>query len=88
MLVIRREFVVGERTFMVLGESWFDGAGNAWKGRFVFMPLDGSLTRGSASTALVRAARRDAVVRRLGGATDRVIQRAFRAIADPAARGR
>lgn len=86
LLVIRHRFAAGECSFMVLGETWFDGGDGSWKGRLVFLPLDGSRPRGAASTAVVRGVRRDAVVRRLGETTDRVLQKTIRAISPSAAR--
>jgi hypothetical protein len=82
-ILIRRRFAIGDRAFTVLGEPWFDTAKGEWKGRFLFVPLDRSLPRGVASEAVVRAGRRDELVRQLGEVSDRELVKAFRGIALP-----
>ncbi|HEU4642946.1 MAG TPA: hypothetical protein VFS44_10875 [Gemmatimonadaceae bacterium] len=90
-VVLRRRFTAGERTFCVIGESWFDRASGEWKARVLFVPVDRSLPRGVASGALLHGARRDDVLRRLAKVSDRDLATAFHAIALPLprrARGR
>ncbi|HWG54222.1 MAG TPA: hypothetical protein VN677_13095 [Gemmatimonadaceae bacterium] len=89
--VVRARFMIGERVCAVLGEAWFDASGRTWKGRLVFLPLDRSLSRNLASSAVARGARRSDVERQLRETSDRVIDKAFRAIIaprQPARRGR
>ena len=89
--VVRARFMIGERVCAVLGEAWFDASGRTWKGRLVFLPLDRSLSRNLASSAVARGARRSDVERQLRETSDRVIDKAFRAIIAPrrpARRGR
>lgn len=86
--VVRPRFAIGERVCTVLGEAWFDASGRTWKGRFVFIPLDRSLSRNMASSAVARGARRSDVERQLRETSDRVIDKAFRAIITPRQPGR
>lgn len=82
-VLLRRRFASGDRTFSVLGESWYDRASGEWKGRVLFVPLDRSLPRGVASGALLHGVRRDDVVRRLAGVSDGDLAKAFRSITLP-----
>lgn len=86
--VVRPRFTIGERVCTVLGEAWFDASGRTWKGRLVFIPLDRSLSRNMASSAVARGARRSDVERQLRETSDRVIDKAFRAIIAPRQQGR
>ena len=88
---LRRRFVAGDRTFTVMGESWFDAGSGEWRARVRFVPLDRSLPGAPASEALLRARRRDEVVRALGAVSDRALAKAYRSIVLPLprrARGR
>jgi hypothetical protein len=82
-ILLRRHFAIGDRTFTVIGEPWFDAAQGSWKGRLLFVPLDNSLPRSVASDAVKRAARRDDLVRQLEGVSDRDLIKAFRDITLP-----
>jgi hypothetical protein len=89
--MVRPRFTVGERECAVVGEAWFDASGRTWKGRLVFISLDRSLSRNMASIAVARGARRSDVEHQLRETSDRVIDKAFRAIIAPrrpARRGR
>lgn len=86
--VVRPRCTFGERVCTVLGEAWFDASGRTWKGRLVFIPLDRSLSRNMASSAVARGARRSDVERQLRETSDRVIDKAFRAIIAPRQPGR
>lgn len=85
--MLRRRFAAGDRSFSVLGESWFDPASGEWRGRVLFVPLDRSLPRSVASGALVRGARRDDVARRLEAVSDRDLLGALRGVLAPRSRG-
>ncbi|HEX6534428.1 MAG TPA: hypothetical protein VF041_07515 [Gemmatimonadaceae bacterium] len=85
-LCLRRRFEAGDRTFTVVGESWFDAASGEWKARVRFVPLDRSLPGVIASEALLHARRRDEVERALGSVSDRALAKAYRSIALPTSR--
>jgi hypothetical protein len=87
-LVVRERLAVGDRTFTVVAEPWYDAAADEWKGRFLFIPLDRSLPRSVSSAPAMRARRRDDLVRMLGAASDAELARAFRAITLPLPRRR
>jgi hypothetical protein len=79
-VVLRERLALGDRTFTVLAASWYDAASDEWKGRYLYVPLDRSLATPVASTAVKRARKRDDLVRQLGAATDRELEKAFKAI--------
>jgi hypothetical protein len=79
-VVLRERLVVGDRTFTVLAEPWYDAASDEWKGRYLYVPLDRSLATPVASTAVRRARKRDELVRQLSAASDRELAKAFRMI--------
>lgn len=85
-LVLRERLALGDRTFTVLAEPWYDAASDEWKGRYLYVPLDRSLAAPVASTAVKRARKRDDLVRQLGSASDRELTRAFNSIPIPGAR--
>src|SRR2546423_1253903 len=70
-VVWRERLALGDRTFTVLAEPWYDAASDEWKGRYLYVPLDRSLATPVASTAVKRARKRDDLVRQLGAASDR-----------------
>jgi hypothetical protein len=84
--VLRERLALGDRTFTVLAEPWYDAASDEWKGRYLYVPLDRSLPTAVASTAAKRARKRDELVRQLGAASDRELAKAFKAIPIPGAR--
>jgi hypothetical protein len=84
-VVLRERLALGDRTFTVLAEPWYDAASDEWKGRYLYVPLDRSLPSPVASTAVKRARKRDDLVRQLGSATDRELTKAFKSIAIPGA---
>jgi hypothetical protein len=86
-LLLRERFALGDRTFAVLAEPWYDAASTEWRGRLLYIPLDRSLPRSVVSGAVKRARRRDDLVRQLGKVHDRELARAFRAILLPLPRG-
>jgi hypothetical protein len=79
-VVLRERLALGDRTFTVLAEPWYDAESDEWKGRFLYVPLDRSLETPVASSAVKRARKRDDLVRQLGAATDRELTKAFNAI--------
>ena len=83
--VLRERLALGDRTFTVLAEPWYDSASDEWKGRYLYVPLDRSLATPVASTAVKRARKRDDLVRQLGAATDRELTKAFNSIPIPGA---
>jgi hypothetical protein len=85
-VVLRERLALGDRTFTVLAEPWYDAASDEWKGRYLYVPLDRSLASPVASTAVKRARKRDDLVRQLGAATDRELTKAFKSIPLPGAR--
>jgi hypothetical protein len=85
-VVLRERLALGDRTFTVLAEPWYDAASDEWKGRYLYVPLDRSLATPVASTAVKRARKRDDLVRQLGGVSDRELAKAFNAIPIPGAR--
>jgi hypothetical protein len=85
-VVLRERLALGDRTFTVLAEPWYDAASDEWKGRYLYVPLDRSLAAPVASTAVKRSRKRDDLVRQLGAATDRELARAFKSIPIPGAR--
>lgn len=85
-VVLRDRLALGDRTFTVLAEPWYDAASDEWKGRYLYVPLDRSLATPVASTAVRRSRKRDELVRQLGAATDRELTKAFNAIPLPGAR--
>jgi hypothetical protein len=85
-VVLRERLALGDRTFTVLAEPWYDAASDEWKGRYLYVPLDRSLAAPVASTAVMRARKRDDLVRQLGAASDRELTRAFKSISIPGAR--
>jgi hypothetical protein len=85
-VVLRERLAVGDRTFMVLAEPWYDTASDEWKGRYLYVPLDRSLAAPVASTAMRRARKRDDLVRQLTTASDRELTKAFKMIPIPGAR--
>ena len=85
-VVVRERLAVGDRTFTVLAEPWYDSASDEWKGRYLYVPLDRSLETAVASDAVKHARKRDDLVRQLGAATDRELTRAFNSIRIPGAR--
>jgi hypothetical protein len=85
-LVLRERLALGDRTFTVLAEPWFDAASDEWKGRYLYVPLDRSLAMPVASTAVKSARKRDDLVRQLGAASDRELTKAFNSIPIPDAR--
>lgn len=85
-VVLRERLTVGDRTFTVLAEPWYDAASDEWKGRYLYVPLDRSLATPVASTAVKRARKRDDLVRQLGSASDRELTKAFKLIPIPGAR--
>lgn len=87
-VVLRERLALGDRTFTVLAEPWYDAASDEWKGRYLYVPLDRSLATPVASTAVKRARKRDDLVRQLGAASDRELARAFNSIPIPGARNR
>ena len=82
-VVLRRRFAIGDRTFAVLGEPWFDPTSSEWTGRLLFVPLDHSLPQSVATEPVVRADRRDELLRQLGAVTDRALIKAFHATTLP-----
>jgi hypothetical protein len=82
-LIIRERLALGDRTFTVLAEPWYDQAADEWRGRFLFVPLDRSLPRGVSSPPAKRARRRDDLVQQLGAVSDAELERAFRSITLP-----
>jgi hypothetical protein len=82
-VVLRRRFAIGDRTFAVLGEPWFDPTSSEWTGRLLFVPLDHSLPQSVATEPVVRADRRDELLRQLGEVTDRALLKAFHATSLP-----
>ena len=82
-LLVRERLALGDRTFTVLAESWYDADADEWKGRFLFVPLDHSLPRSVSSGPAKRARRRDDLVRQLGEVSDSELARAFRSITLP-----
>ena len=84
--VLRERLALGDRTFTVLAEPWYDAASDEWKGRYLYVPLDRSLATAVASTAAKRARKRDDLVRQLGAASDRELTRTFKSIPLPGAR--
>lgn len=85
-VVLRDRLAVGDRTFTVLAEPWYDAVSDEWKGRYLYVPLDRSLATPVASIAVRRSRKRDELVRQLGAATDRELTKAFNAIPLPGAR--
>ena len=85
-VVLRERLALGDRTFTVLAEPWYDAASDEWKGRYLYVPLDRSLATPLASAAVKRARKRDDLVRQLGSASDRELARAFKSIPIPGAR--
>ena len=85
-VVLRERLALGDRTFTVLAEPWYDATSDEWKGRYLYVPLDRSLASPVASTAVKRARKRDDLVRQLGAATDRELTKAFNSIPIPGAR--
>jgi hypothetical protein len=85
-VVLRARLALGDRTFTVLAEPWYEASSDEWKGRYVYVPLDRSLPSAVVSAAVKRAHKRDDLLRRLGAASDRELARAFRAISIAGAR--
>ncbi len=85
-VVLREQLTLGDRTFTVLAEPWYDATSDEWKGRYIYVPLDRSLPASVVSAAVKRARKRDDLVRRLGAATERELAVAYQAIAMPGAR--
>ena len=85
-VVLRERLALGDRTFTVLAEPWYNAASDEWKGRYLYVPLDRSLASPVASSAVKRARKRDDLVRQLGAATDRELTKAFNSIPIPGAR--
>ena len=84
--MLRDRLALGDRTFTVLAEPWYDAASDEWKGRYLYVPLDRSLATPLASAAVKHARKRDDLVRQLGSASDRELARAFKSIPIPGAR--
>ncbi len=85
-LVLRERFGVGDRTFAVLGEPWFDPNDGEWKGRLLFLPLDRSVPRALSTGPLRRSRRRGDLLAALEAMRDRDLRRAFRTLAIAPAR--
>ncbi len=85
-LVLRERLGVGERTFAVLGEPWFDPKDEEWKGRLLFLPLDRSVPRALSTGPVKRSRRRSDLLAALEGMGDRDLRRAFRTLAIAPAR--
>lgn len=85
-VVLRERLALGDRTFTVLAEPWYDPPSDEWKGRYLFVPLDRSLPSPVASSAAKRARKRDDLVRQLSAASDRELAKAFNSIPIPGAR--
>lgn len=83
-IVLRDRLAVGDRTFTVLADPWYDAEGDEWKGRLLFLPLDRSLARSASSGPVKRAKRRNALLEMLRRLTDREIARVFQGIRLPA----
>ena len=49
-VILRERLALGDRTFTVLAEPWYDAASDEWKGRYLYVPLDRSLAAPVAST--------------------------------------
>ncbi|MFN2397652.1 MAG: hypothetical protein ABR543_03250 [Gemmatimonadaceae bacterium] len=83
-IVLRDRLAVGDRTFTVLADPWYDAEVGEWKGRLLFVPLDRSLARSASSGAVKRSKRRNALLDMLSRLSDRDIARVFQSIRLPA----
>lgn len=83
-IVLRDRLAVGDRTFTVLADPWYDADGGEWKGRLLFVPLDRSLARSASSGPVKRSKRRNALLEMLRRLSDRDIARVFQSIRLPA----